>query len=410
MSSNKDRGKETGARKEENAEAEIDSPSFPDLHHRLVLMLRELQEKRVVHTLDQREMSRMTMKSNEQERMLECERRSLSGLQVQLDFHSQSVRKKDAELETSVQKALRLEVQLSLAKQEIGVLRAESHKLEVQILELTQKAASLETRMIQFANFNESCGGFQDKVKFYLASSEHELSSLRKEVCRVQDDVEKCCKQAVGFDASVEMFETLQKSHLIEYDKLRNVLVEKQKCIDGLQKNMLLSKNTDKPNESSLTKELVCQIKTLEKSLASEKMVSKQLKDILSKAVQSQEILQKLESETNSKLSLAEAKLAAGKASEDVSKQEIIDLKNELKQLQISSKKAPTDEKSVQTDKQEISSEAQSTNNVKVAEECPEKVVTDSARNLDEVKRQFHSALTTSGDDWSKYSDVLTTK
>ncbi|XP_059473744.1 uncharacterized protein LOC132195637 [Neocloeon triangulifer] len=156
-------------------------------------------------------MSRMTMKSNEQERMLECERRSLSGLQVQLDFHSQSVRKTDAELETSVQKALRLEVQLSHAKQEIGVLRAESHKLEVQILELTQKAASLETRMIQFANFNESCGGFQDKVKFYLSLSEkenhdekiyndfyslelcRELSSLRKEVCRVQDDVEKCC-------------------------------------------------------------------------------------------------------------------------------------------------------------------------------------------------------------------------
>ena len=77
------------------------------------------------------EMSKMTLRYNEQERMLECERRTLAGLQLQLDQVTHTFRKKETEAEVATQKVTRLEMQLTLANQEITVLRDECQKLEV---------------------------------------------------------------------------------------------------------------------------------------------------------------------------------------------------------------------------------------------------------------------------------------
>lgn len=78
-----------------------------------------------------KDMSKMALRYNEQERMLDCERRSLAGLQLQLDQATQSLRKKENEAEVASQQATRLDMQLTLANKEISVLRDECQKLEV---------------------------------------------------------------------------------------------------------------------------------------------------------------------------------------------------------------------------------------------------------------------------------------
>lgn len=76
-------------------------------------------------------MSKMTLRYNEQERMLEFERRTLAGLQLQLDQATQAFRKKESEVDVATQRGIRLEMQLELSNKEIAVLKDESQKLEV---------------------------------------------------------------------------------------------------------------------------------------------------------------------------------------------------------------------------------------------------------------------------------------
>jgi len=72
--------------------------------------------------------------------------------------------------------------------------------------------------------------------------------------------------------------------------------------------------------------QLNSKLQAQEKRLEYERVISKQLKEILSKAVQSQEMLQALESEANSNLAKTEAKLAVSTASEEAMKQQITSL------------------------------------------------------------------------------------
>lgn len=65
----------------------------------------------------------------------------------------------------------------------------------------------------------------------------------------------------------------------------------------------------------------------MEKQLEHERTISTQLKEILSKSVQAQERLQRMESEASEKLGKAEAKLVVSSSSEEHLKQENDSLK-----------------------------------------------------------------------------------
>jgi hypothetical protein len=124
-----------------------------------------------------------------------------------------------------------------------------------------------------------------------------------------------------------------------------------------------------------------------------------------------------MEAEAASALSKTEAKLLASSSNEIVLKQQVDSLRYifstlfcyyyssnniyifilrlELSRLEAASKKAPTEDKGVQTDEP-----GQQDN--RAAEVAPEKL-SETALCVQEVRKQFQSAITASGDDWSRY-------
>ncbi|CAB3378740.1 Hypothetical predicted protein [Cloeon dipterum] len=377
-----------------------DFDDFQDVHLRVTTMLKELQEKRVEFNLTQRELSKWTMKASENERMLESERRSLAGLQVQLDFQTQSVRKKESEAEGAMQKAMMLEVQLALANQEIGVLRNECQNLEVQVLDMNQKVAELEEKLKNMTAFKELCGGLQEKVTNYMALSEKQIALLKTEVANLKAETEKSCRNGVDFEATVSLFENLRNKQDQEFSRIKQVLMDRKKQIEELKMNLVKLKKPSAASDPLISKisELQRKSDVMEERLQNEKKISRQLKNILSKAVQSQETLQALESEASAKLSAAEAKLAANSSNEESLKMEIDSLREELSKLEV---KKNTIEKSVQTEQAEKEQEVEKTDGVE------DENKSESARDLDEVKRQFQSAIAASGDDWTQYENMF---
>ncbi|XP_065351530.1 myosin-9-like [Cloeon dipterum] len=381
-----------------------DFDDFQDEHLRVTTMLKELQEKRVEYNLTQRELSKWTMKASENERMLESERRSLAGLQVQLDFQTQLVRKKESEAESATQKATMLEVQLGLANQEIGVLRNECQNLEVQVLDMNEKAAELEEKLKNMTAFKELCSGLQEKVTNYMALSEKQTALLKTEVSNLKAETEKSCRNGVDFEATVSLFESQRNKQEQEFSRIKQVLMDRKKQIEELKMNLVKLKKPSAASDPLISKisELQRKSDVMEERLENERKISRQLKNILSKAVQSQETLQALESEASAKLSAAEAKLAATISNEESLKMEINSLREELSKLEM---KKNTLEKSVQTEQAENPAEKEQ--EVEKKDSVEDENKSESAKNLDEVKRQFQSAIAASGDDWTQYENMF---
>lgn len=96
------------------------------------LYYRNLFLHQVQITMYQRELSSVMLQKHDLERQLDVEHRLAHALQMQLEVAMKATQRSDADRDAFAQKANRNEVQLLLSTQEIGILREECKKLEVE--------------------------------------------------------------------------------------------------------------------------------------------------------------------------------------------------------------------------------------------------------------------------------------